>query len=90
MKGVVGLLDLIKNLLLKYWFGGLNSNSLNLELRVDDSFLDNGVVFENRFEKCGFFLLGERERVYYDGKIFRRIRIKICGDMNDKNLSLFC
>lgn len=55
MKGVVGLLDLVKNVLMKYWFGGLNSNSLNLELRVDDSFLDNGVVFENSFEKCRFF-----------------------------------
>lgn len=87
MKGVVGPLDLTKNLPLKYRIGGSNSNSLNLESRADDSPLDNGVVFENSFEKRGPLQPGETERVYYDGKIFRRTRTKIRGDMNDRNLS---
>lgn len=87
MKGVVGPLDLAKNVPMKYRLGGTNSNRLNLESRVDDSPLDNGVVFENSFEKRRPLQPGERERVYYDGKIFRRTRTKIRGDMNDKNLS---
>lgn len=87
MKGVVGPLDLTKNFPLKYTIGGSNSNSLNLESRADDGPLDNGVVFENSFEKRGPLQPGEREKIYYDGKVFKRTRTKIRGDTNDKNLS---
>ena len=72
-------------------FGGgvanLNSNNLNLDSGADVSPLDNGVVYENSFQRSGPLQHDERERVYYDGRVFKKIRTKSNHDLKENSLN---
>lgn len=62
-----------------------NTNSINFDAGRNVP-LDNGIVFENSFNRLGPLLPGEKERVYYDGKIYKKMRHNWNDELSKRDL----
>jgi hypothetical protein len=62
-------------------------NSINFDADGNGP-LENGIVFEDSLKKLGPLLPGETEKVYYDGKVYKKIRLNKNKNFNNRDLIL--